>query len=215
MIRAPGGYRGPMTDTDARLHALVDRLEPAPGAAGHVAHSRGLLARGMHWYLHMRDEYATGGGQDDERPLTGYALLSTGYLVAAGTAAALVARRKQGGAALPTPGELALLSVAVFRVTRTVSKDAVLSHLRAPFTVFEGPSAPGEVHESPRSGPVRHAVGELVTCPFCLGQWVGTAALVSFAAAPRATRWVATLMTVVAASDALQYAFAGLEKTEG
>ena len=43
----------------------------------------------------------------------------------------------------------------------------------------------------------------------------GTAALVSFAAAPRATRWVATLMTVVAASDALQYGFAALEKSEG
>ena len=115
MIRVPGGYRGPMTDTDARLHALVDRLDPAPGASGHVAHSRGLLARGMHWYLGMRDEYQTGGGQTDERPLTGYALLSTGYLVAAGTAAALVARRRRGGAALRAAwiGSVLLVALAL------------------------------------------------------------------------------------------------------
>jgi Protein of unknown function (DUF1360) len=206
-----------MTDTDARIERLVDRVDPGPAPSSHGAahtHGRGVLARVARWYLSMRREYQDGGGQSDERPLTGYALLSTGYLVAAVTAAVLVARRRRGSAALPTPGELALLSVAVFRTTRTMSKDAVLSHLRAPFTVFEGPAGPGEVMESPRPGAVRHAVGELLTCPFCLGQWVATAALVSFAAAPRATRWVATLMTVVAAGDALQYAYAALEKTE-
>ncbi|SDQ18725.1 DUF1360 domain-containing protein [Quadrisphaera sp. DSM 44207] len=214
-----------MRDTDARLHRTADRLDPQEPAAGGADGAdgadgssagragRSALARAGRWYSRVRDEYQHGGGQDDERPLTGYALLSTGYLAATGVAVGAVARRRRGAAPLPGPADMALLAVAVARTTRTVSKDAVLSHLRAPFTVFVGSQGSGEVLEQPRPGAVRHAVGELVTCPFCLGQWVGTAALVSYATAPRATRWAATLMTLVAASDALQFGYAALEKT--
>ncbi|MGQ7297095.1 DUF1360 domain-containing protein [Quadrisphaera sp. KR29] len=183
-----------------------------------AAHTHaGPLAGVARWWLRTRREYeklGTDPDDRDERPLTGYALLMGGYAVSTITAATVLARRRRG-AALPGPADLALMSVAVFRTTRTLSKDAVLSPLRAPFTVFSGPAGPGEVLEQPREGAVRHAVGELVTCPFCLGQWVATAALLSHAAAPRATRWVTTGMTVVAAADALQYAYAALEKTDG
>jgi hypothetical protein len=206
-----------MADTDQRIHTVVERLDPGEpaqdgGRASALHRGRGRLARAARWYLGMRDEYTRGGGQDDERPLTGYTLLSGGYLLTATAAAALVARRRRGTAELPGAADFALLSVAVFRTTRTISKDSVTSHMRAPFTVFAGSAGSAEVLEQPRSGPVRHAVGELLTCPFCLGQWVGTAALVSFAAAPRPTRWVATLMTLVAASDLLQFGYATLKK---
>lgn len=196
----------------------MDNHDDVDDRLAQAAHTHsGPLAGAARWWLRTRREYEELGTdpQDrDERPLTGYALLMGGYAISTVTAAALVARRRRG-AALPTPGDLALVSVAVFRTTRTIAKDAVLSPLRAPFTVFTGPAGPGEVLEQPREGAVRHAVGELITCPFCLGQWVATAALVSYAAAPRATRWVATGMTVVAAADALQYAYAALEKTDG
>ena len=191
-------------DTDERL--------------GRAAHShRGPLAAATRWWLRTRREYEEQGTDPedrDERPLTGYALLMGGYAISTVAAAGLLARHRRD-AALPTPGDLALMSVAVYRLTRTMAKDAVVSPLRAPFTVFSEPAGPGEVLEQPRPGAVRHAVGELITCPFCLGQWVGTAAVVSYAAAPRATRWVSAGMTVVAAADALQYAYAALEKTEG
>ena len=36
-----------------------------------------------------------------------------------------------------------------------------------------------KVMEAPRPGPFRHATGELVTCPFCLTQWVTTAGVVT------------------------------------
>nr|WP_222710888.1 DUF1360 domain-containing protein [Quadrisphaera setariae] len=196
----------------------MEHQDDVDGRLAQAAHRHsGPLAGAARWWLRTRREYeelGTDPERRDERPLTGYALLMGGYVISTVTAATLVARRR-GDAALPTPADLALLSVAVFRTTRTLAKDAVLSPLRAPFTVFSGPAGPGEVLEQPRPGAVRHAVGELITCPFCLGQWVATASLVSFAAAPRATRWVATGMTVVAAADALQYAYAALEETEG
>lgn len=150
----------------------------------------------------------------NERPLVGYGVLLGTYSALTGLAALAVRRRARRDGALPTStvGDLALLSVATFRVSRTLAKDSVTAVLRAPFATYQGPAGPGEVMEAPRPGPVRHAVGELVTCPFCLGQWVGTAALAGLALAPRTTRWLAGGMTVVAASDALQHAYAALQK---
>jgi hypothetical protein len=48
-------------------------------------------------------------------------------------------------------------------------------------------------------------VGELVTCPWCLAQWVATGLVVSSVLAPRATRLTCAGLAVVAASDALAH----------
>ena len=60
------------------------------------------------------------------------------------------------------------------------------SPLRAPFTRFEGASGHAEVAEEVREhGGVKHAVGELLTCPFCLAQWVGDRRSCSATSPPR------------------------------
>ena len=47
------------------------------------------------------------------------------------------------------------------------------SPLRAPFTRYEGTAGPAEVMEEVRStGGLRHSIGELITCPFCLDVWI-------------------------------------------
>ena len=86
--------------------------------------------------------------------------------------------------------------------------------VRAPFTEFVEPIGAGEVNEKPRGTGLRHALGELVGCPFCLGQWVGTAFVGGYIVAPRATRAIASVFTIVTASDALQVAYAALERSE-
>ena len=92
-----------------------------------------------------------------------------------------------------------------------VAKDTVTAPFRAPFTRFKDAGAPGEVNEEPRQEtPAKQAVGELVTCPFCMAQWVGTGFLFGYLLAPRATRAAASLFTIVAASDGLQYAYTAL-----
>lgn len=91
---------------------------------------------------------------------------------------------------------------------------SLLAVVRAPFTRFRKPIGAGEVYEDVRGTGARHAVGELVSCPFRLGQWVATGFAFGLLLAPRATRQVASVFCAVTASDALQFAYAALERTE-
>lgn len=148
----------------------------------------------------------------DDHPLAGY----LGVIGVYGAAvAALGAFGRARGHRLPkrvAASDLALLAVATHKVSRTISKDSVTSPLRAPFTKFEGAAGPGELQEQVRGTGVRKAVGELITCPFCLDQWVATGFLAGLVAAPRATRWLAATFAVRAGADALQFGYAALQK---
>lgn len=144
----------------------------------------------------------------DERPLAGYAALFAIYAAFAGLLGAIVAWRRPPLAERVGAGDVLLLAVATHKLARIASKDAVTSFWRAPFTSFSEPGGVGEVHEQVRGAGLRHAVGELVTCPFCLGQWIATLLVFALVMAPRLTRWAATVFAVVAGSDLLQLAFA-------
>ncbi|WP_367127991.1 DUF1360 domain-containing protein [Saccharothrix sp. HUAS TT1] len=140
----------------------------------------------------------------ERRPLSGYlaTLCSYGALVAGATALG-----RRAGVRLPERVAVAdaiLMSLATHKASRLLTKGAVTSVLRAPFTKFEGPAGAAEVHESVRGDGVRHAAGELVTCPFCSGVWIASALTGSLVFAPRATRLAATVLSVVAVSDWLQ-----------
>jgi len=154
-----------------------------------------------------QEEHAHG----EERPLGGYAVLLSTYLVSVLTLG-LVVRRRRALTARPAAADLALVAVATHKVARMLSKDSVLATVRMPFTRFEGPAGAGEVNESVRGKGVRHAVGELLTCPFCLAQWVATLFTFGMLLAPRATRQVAAVFCAVTASDYLQFAYAAAEK---
>ncbi|MFN8076131.1 MAG: DUF1360 domain-containing protein [Kineosporiaceae bacterium] len=146
-----------------------------------------------------------------ERPLVGYAVLLAAYVALSGAVLAVLLRHRDRW---PLPGrDVAVGAVVVFRLSRLLTKDAVTAALRAPWTVYDGPGDPGEVNERPRRGPVRHAVGELVTCPFCLGQWVATAWLGAAVAAPGLTRVGGQALMAGAASDVLQQLWARLAAT--
>jgi hypothetical protein len=164
----------------------------------------------MHAVEEQIEEYSAG----HERPLRSYVIFLTTYATAV-TAGAVLARRR--GVRLPErigAGDLALLAVGTHKVSRLLTKDSITAVVRAPFTEFVEPIGAGEVQEKPRGHGLRHALGELFGCPFCLGQWVGTAFVGGFLVAPRATRTVASLFTVVAVSDSLQFAYAALQRTD-
>ena len=97
-----------------------------------------------------------------------------GVYGAAVTAGAVGLRRRNR----PLPDvrlfDIALVGVATHKLARRVSKDSVTSSLRAPFTRYEGVAGPAELQERVRGSGLRKAVGELVTCPFCISQWVST-----------------------------------------
>jgi hypothetical protein len=160
------------------------------------------------WARHQEREYTNG----EPRPLAGDLGAMGVYLglVSAG-AAAVRASGRELPERIPV-GDAFLLTVATFRLARRIAKDPVTSPIRAPFTQFQGPSGHAEIAEEVREhGGVKHAVGELLTCPFCLAQWVGTAFVFGYATAPKATRLAALTMTMVAGSDVLQFAYDAIQ----
>ena len=73
-----------------------------------------------------------------------------------------------------------------------------------PFTVFQEPAGEGEVNEEVIGHGAQHAIGELLTCPFCLGQWVATALVAGTVAAPTLTTAIVSVSALARASDYLQ-----------
>ena len=145
------------------------------------------------------------GYGDGEHPLAGYAALMALYnaLFAAGL---VLARRT--GRGLPErfgAPDVLLLAVGTFRLSRLLSKDSVTSALRAPFTEFQEAAGSGEVNERPRGTGLRKAVGELLTCPFCIGQWVASVFAFGMVFAPRFTRFVAAIGAMMTLADWLHY----------
>jgi hypothetical protein len=125
------------------------------------------------------------------------------------TGTALIAHLR--GRRLPASyalADLALGAVATHKFARLLSKDGVTTPLRAPFTVFEENTGSAEVAESPRPEPVRHVVGELITCPFCVAPWIASTYVALLVLAPPVARTWAAVFTVVAGSDFLQHAYA-------
>jgi len=145
--------------------------------------------------------------------LGGYAasLMSYGALV--GTA--LLAGRR-AGRQLPERSllpDLLVGGVAAHKLSRLLAKGSVTSPLRSPFTEFEDPAGAAEHLERARgdSG-ARHTVGELLTCPFCLGVWLSTAYVGALVVAPRPTRAVASAFGVAAVSDWLNLGYEMVRK---
>lgn len=154
------------------------------------------------------DEYRQG----ENRPLGGYAVAMTVFGGLVGVAGVVAALRGKGGRRI-SPYELLLMTAGTHKLSRLVTKDAITSPLRMPFTRYRETGGPAEVMEDVREqGQVRHAIGELVSCPFCLSVWVATGFSVGFLFAPRFTRIAASALTAVAGSDYLQLIYASLQQ---
>lgn len=149
----------------------------------------------------------------EARPLAGYLRTLAAYgAVVAGLGGLAKARGRTAPDRVPA-GDVVLIGIATHKISRILTKEAVTSPLRAPFTRYEQPAGDAELVESvPDDGSRRHAVGELVTCPFCMAVWVATGLTAGLVLAPRFTRLAATAFTAVATSDFLQVAYAAAKK---
>jgi hypothetical protein len=154
----------------------------------------------------------------EHRPLDGYlaAMTAFGALAASMAGAARITGRPVPER--PSTQDVLLISIATHKLSRLLAKDSVTSPLRAPFTRYSEPGGAAEVNEEVRdqgSG-LRHSIGELITCPFCLAVWVATGLTGGLVLAPRLTRLTATALTATAVSDFLQMAYSmAKEAAEG
>ena len=155
------------------------------------------------------EPYAPGQG----RPLRGYLALMSAYGTFV-TGASLLARATGRLPDDVRARDIALCALATHKITRIIAKDSITSPIRAPFTTYEEPGGPAELVEEVRDdeGALKHAAGELLTCPFCLGVWTSTSLATGLLFAPRATRVAAGVFATVALADFLHFAYVAAEK---
>lgn len=147
------------------------------------------------------------GYSEEEQPLAGRIALVAAFgasIAAAGLAARITGRELPER---PHTGDLILAGVATHKLSRLFTKAKATSFIRAPFTELEAPSGTGEVDEKPRGEGIQRAVGELLTCPYCLSQWISAGFTGGLLLAPRATRLVAGAYCAQTLSDFLQMAY--------
>lgn len=129
-------------------------------------------------------------------PYTSYAVLMAvfaGGLATAGALARLLDREPEKATAL----DLAALSLATFKVARTIARDPVTSWLREPL-------------EEDANGGIEQALAELVTCSRCVGTWVAAGLGSTQIIAPRFGRLLTWTLGAAGVNDFLQAAFTTL-----
>lgn len=153
------------------------------------------------------EEVESAYAQGEDRPLRSYAALVAAYVTVVAGLGAYLDRTGRLPERLDLP-DLVLAAIATHKISRTLAKAPVTSPLRAPFTRYRGVSGPSQLEEEVRGEGARHALGEFISCPFCLSQWVATGLIFGLALAPRATRLTASIFATVAVSDMLQFVYA-------
>ncbi|MCU1663466.1 MAG: hypothetical protein QOI36_616 [Pseudonocardiales bacterium] len=166
----------------------------------------GAAGNGVAAAVHAEAEAYRNG---EDRPLGAYVLVMAVFaaMVAGAAGLARLSRRQ-----LPDsvgPWDVLLLAAGTHKLSRTITKNSVTAPLRAPFTRYTGRGGPAEVMEEVRATTgLRHSIGELLTCPFCLDVWIATGFAIGLVFAPRATRLVAATFSVLTGSDLLHLAYA-------
>ena len=148
-------------------------------------------------------------GVERERPLASYGVLMGAFSVVFGGGIALAGATGRLPRRVPL-ADVALIGIAGHKVARLVAKDKVTSPIRAPFV--EPVVEDGELEEEPAGDGMQRALGQLVTCPRCVGQWACAGLVLGTLYSPRATRAVAAMFAADAVSDFLHVAFRAAEE---
>ncbi len=103
--------------------------------------------------------------------------------------------------------DLALLGTAAHKLSYIISNASVTSFIRAPVTELQEVKSPTNLDEEPRGDGLQKALGNLLTCQFCLGMWVTAFFSYGLVLLPRTTRFVAGMFSVLAISDFTHQAY--------
>ncbi len=142
-------------------------------------------------------------------PYHAYATI-TGVFVAALALSGGIARLLGRDPRKQTWLDLATLSAATFKASRTIARDDVTSFLREPF-VEGDPRDPKDEHPV-QTGGMEQAIGELVTCSRCVGTWVAAGLATTQVLAPRFGRMLTWTLAGAGINDLLQAGFTALTR---
>jgi hypothetical protein len=152
------------------------------------------------------------GYTSEDEPLAGRITLTATFFASVGAAALAARATGRTPPERPHPADVVMAGVATHKLSRLLTKAKVTAVVRAPFTELQGPAGQGEVDEKPRGRGLQRAVGELLVCPYCVGQWISAGFAAGLVISPRATRLVAGAYSAQALADFLQLAYLAAEK---
>jgi hypothetical protein len=138
---------------------------------------------------------------DDEHPLPEYAAVAAAFWAL--FAAFVATRRDRLPERIPT-ADLAGIALSTYKLSRLITKEDVTAFVRAPVT--EDPEG-----KRPKRTGMARVLGELVTCPYCIGLWVASGLTYGHVLAPRETRFLTTVFGSYAVTDFLHAAFVRLK----
>jgi Protein of unknown function (DUF1360) len=101
-------------------------------------------------------------------------------------------------------GDVARIGLSSYKIGRLVAKDDVTTWVRAPVTRDDDAT-------EPKPEGLARALGELVTCPYCVGVWTAAGLAYALVLFPRETRVVTTIFSAQAVADFLNAAFVKLQ----
>jgi hypothetical protein len=94
-----------------------------------------------------------------------------------------------------------MLGLSSFRIGRMIAFEGVAAPLREPFTDTR-PDGSGAGQTVVASGTgFRRVLGELVSCPICLGTWVAAALVYGLQLSPRPTRLLMAVMSTTGVAE--------------
>lgn len=99
-------------------------------------------------------------------------------------------------------GDVALVGVGAYKIGRLVATDRVTLPIRAPFVEPQ--------HEEPTGKGPRRALGELLTCPYCVAPWAALGLGAALVWAPRPTRFACGLLGAMTLADLLHRGYGWL-----
>lgn len=102
--------------------------------------------------------------------------------------------------------ELLYFSLAIRHLSQLNTKDPITAIIRKPITEFESSTGEVELIEKFAGTGIRRAAGELLNCPFCLGQRIATGLVAGRLLFPEFTESVAAISVIARLSDYLQIA---------
>lgn len=141
----------------------------------------------------------------EQPPYRAYATIVGTFLAGLGAVSGIAAARNRPLFEM-APIDLALLGLATFKASRTVTRDRVASFVRDPFV--EGEAYEGRDEQPTHETELKQALGELVTCTRCVGTWVAAGLTSLEILAPRTGRLVTAALAAGAINDFLQAGFA-------
>ena len=102
-----------------------------------------------------------------------------------------------------TPLDLTLLGLATYRGGRLIAYDKVTEPLRSVFATTEPDGSGAGEAVNPKGSGARKAIGELISCPTCVGTWIAAGFVYGLRIAPVPTRVILAILSATGAAEVI------------